>query len=54
MTRFWIGLKETLPFFSKLGKTMGYDKVFYKRKTEERKMLDNSMKSQFNIAQGEL
>jgi hypothetical protein len=44
MTRLWNGLKETLPFLSKLCKTMGYYKVFCKRKTKEGMMLENSVK----------
>jgi len=44
MTRFWNELNETLPFFSKLCKIVGYNKMFYKRKVKERKMLENSMK----------
>jgi hypothetical protein len=45
MIRLWNGLKETLPFFSKLHKIVGYYKVFYKRKAKEGKMLENSMNS---------
>lgn len=53
MTRLWNGLKETLPFLFKLHKTLGFYKVFCKGKVEERKMLENSMKSQFHVAQKE-
>jgi len=45
MTKFLNGLKETLPFLSKLRKIAGYYKVFYKRKVKEGKMLANSAKS---------
>jgi len=51
MTKLWNGLKETLLFLFKLHKTLGYYKVFCKRKVEEREMLENSMKSQFDVAQ---
>jgi hypothetical protein len=54
MTRLWNGLKETLPFLFKLRKTLGYYKLFCMRKVEEGGMLENSMKSQFDIAQREL
>jgi len=51
MTKLWNGLKEKLFFLLKLHKTLGYYKVFYKRKVKEREMLENSMKSQFDVAQ---
>jgi hypothetical protein len=41
ITRLWNGLKETFPFLSKLCKTLGYYKVFYKGKTKEGGMLEN-------------
>ncbi len=54
MTRLWNGLKETLPFFFKLHKTLGYYKVFCKRKTKEGGMFETLVKSQFDVAQKEL
>jgi len=53
MIRLWNGLKETLPFLFKLHKTLGFYKVLCEGKVEEGKMLENSMKSQFDVAQRE-
>jgi hypothetical protein len=44
----WNGLKETLPFFSKLCNLIGYYKVFCKKKKKEGRMLENLVKSQLN------
>ncbi len=50
MSIFWNGLKEFFLFLSKLRKIVGYYKVFCKRKTKERRMLENSVKFQFDVA----